>query len=103
MANKLPFEITLHVRDNHKPNAVVPTTFFEEVKSESYEEYWSDELQLFHNPGAKRPLVPDQFAGITQHFFRDREVYSITPDDTVLASQTLIVHVTAAGEEKTIS
>jgi hypothetical protein len=90
------------VRYNHKPNTVVPTPFFDEIKSEGYEEYWSDELQLFHNPRAKRPLSPDEFDGITQHFFKDGEVYSISPENTVLASQTMIMHLTGTGEEKTV-
>ncbi|WP_339156833.1 hypothetical protein [Bradyrhizobium sp. 2S1] len=77
-------------RYNHEPNSVAPKIFSADVSTEGYEEFWSDELQLFHNPNAKRPLSPAQF-GITQHFFEDGEARSITPENTVLASQTLIV------------
>ncbi|MGJ5206126.1 hypothetical protein [Bradyrhizobium sp. HKCCYLR20261] len=76
------------VRYNHEPNSVAPKIFSEEV-SVAHEEFWSDELQMFHNPNAKRPLSPEQF-GITQHFFENGEVRSITPENTVLASHTLI-------------
>lgn len=89
-------------RYNHEPNAVVPIPFYQEIKLDNYEEYWSDELQLFHNPNAKRPLSPDQFGGITQHFFKDGEVYSLTPENTVLASQTIIVRLVGEKEEKTV-
>ena len=89
------------VRYNHEPNAVVPVPFYTEIKSEDYEEYWSDELQLFHNPNAKFPLSPEQFGGITQHFFRDGEVYSLTPENTVLASQTMIMRLVGKDEEET--
>ena len=90
------------VRSNHKPNAVTPVSFFEEIKSEGYEEYWSDELQLFHNPNAKRPLLPEEFSGITQHFFKNGEVYSRTPQNTIFASQTMILQTIDNQEEKTV-
>jgi hypothetical protein len=89
-------------RYNHQPNAVTPIAFFEEIKSEDYEEYWSDELQLFHNPNAKHPISPEQFSGITQHFFKDGEVYSRTSQNTVLASQTMILQLIDEKEEKTV-
>lgn len=88
------------VRYSHQPNAVVPEPFHQEITGDAYEEFWSDELQLFHNPRAKHPLSPDQF-GITQHFFKDGEVRSLTPENTVLASQTLIMH-TVKEQGKTV-
>lgn len=78
-------------RINPAPNAVVPTPFFEEIGHEDYVEYWSDELQIFHNPNAKFPLSEHTFGGVTQHFFKDGQQVSITPEGTILASRTLIV------------
>ena len=89
------------VRYNYEANAVLPKAFSEEINADTYEEFWSDELQLFHNPNAKHPLSPEQF-DITQHFFKDGEVRSITPENTVLASQTLIIRLTGNGDEKTV-
>jgi len=71
------------VRRDPDPNAVAPKPFAEEINVDR-EEIWSDELQLFHNPNAKRPLSPDQF-GITQHVFENGEARSIAPEKTVLA------------------
>ena len=86
------------IRYDHESNSVTPKTFHEEILTDGYEEFWSDELQLFHNPNAKRPLSPDQFM-ITQHFFENGEARSITPENTVLASQTLIVGTEERSEK----
>ncbi len=69
-------------------------------RNKNYVEYWSDELQVFHNPNAKRPLNEHVFGGITQHFFKDGQQFSITPDGTVLASRTLIVRIIDDQEEE---
>ena len=70
-----------------------PVPFAEEISHPDYVEYWSDELQIFHNPNAKRPLDEHVFGGITQHYFRDGQQYSITPEGVVLTSQTIIIGV----------
>ena len=38
-------------------NAVVGIPFSVEVTSANYEEFWSDEIQVFHNPNANYPLL----------------------------------------------
>lgn len=83
-------------RFNPDLNAVKPTWFSEIVSTPDYVEYWSDELQIFHNPNAKRPLDEGVFRGVTQHFFRDGEQYSITPEGVVLASHTGILQAVSA-------
>jgi hypothetical protein len=88
------------VRYGHESNSDVPKPFYEEI-AVNHEESWSDELQLFHNPNAKRPLSPKQF-GITQHFFENGEARSLTADNTILASNTLIMQLVGAKEEETI-
>ena len=79
-------------RYNPEPNAAEPIFFNERVDDPNYEEYWTDELQLYHNPNAKIPIPEDLFGGITQHFFKDDNHHSITPDRVVLASRTMIFH-----------
>ncbi len=90
------------VRLNPDPNAVHPTPFFEEIGREDYLEYWSDELQIFHNPTAKTPLPETAFNGITQHFFRDGQQVTLSPEATVLGSRTLIMHVVGGEEERVV-
>ena len=84
-------------RYNPEPNAVEPIFFNERVNDPTYEEFWTDELQLFHNPNAKIPIPEDLFGGITQHFFKDDNHHSITPDRAVLASRTMIFQVKRPG------
>jgi hypothetical protein len=72
------------------PNAVVGTSFSKDVSSVDYEEHWSDELQIFHNPKAKHPFAEGAFGGITQHFFTDGEPRTVSFGG-VIASWTLIV------------
>ncbi|MGE9010562.1 hypothetical protein ACO2JO_18410 [Leptospira interrogans] len=88
------------VRYNQDPNAIGPKAFQDEIGPD-YQEFWSDEIQLFHNPNARLPLSTVQF-GVTQHFFENGEARSITPENTVLASQTLIVRLTGQTDEKPI-
>ncbi len=70
-----------------------------DIEDENYEEYWTDEFQLFHNPNAKRPIDPEAFGGITQHFFEDGNHYSITPDGGVIASRTMIMKFVEGQEQ----
>jgi hypothetical protein len=64
--------------------------FKREVNDKDYEEYWSDELQLFHNPNAKYPFDREAFGGFTQHWFKDGTPDSVSVEGTAIASQTLI-------------
>jgi hypothetical protein len=82
------------------PNAVVPETFSRQVDSNDYEEYWSDELQIFHNPNAKHPFSEGSFGGITQHFFTNGEPYSIVPQNAIIASRTAIFSFAEDKAEK---
>jgi hypothetical protein len=79
------------VRQDPEPNAIHGVLFAEEVTSEDYEEFWSDELQMFHNPNAKLPLSPESFPGITHHFFKEGEQYTLVVPGTVLSSHTMIM------------
>jgi hypothetical protein len=80
-------------RYNPAANAVHPVPFAQEIGGEDYVEFWSDELQIFHNPRARVPLGQHVFAGVTQHLFKDGNQVSITPDGAVLASYTWILHL----------
>lgn len=78
-------------RLNPDPNAVMGIPFAEDVSSADYVEFWSDELQIFHNPNAKIPLKHDWLSELTQFYFADGEQRTIIPDHHVWASNTLIM------------
>lgn len=90
-------------RFNPDPNAIVGMSFQEEVGDQNYTEFWSDELQIFHNPNAKYPLPPETFAGITQHFFKEGDHHSIAPEGSVLASQTIILRFTRDEQGRSVA
>jgi hypothetical protein len=53
-------------------------------------EYWSDELQIFHNPQSANPLPNEWFTGINQFWFQDGNLHSRTPEGQALSSFTMI-------------
>lgn len=81
------------------PNSPVGVPFSVRVGIDDYTEMWSDELQVFHNPNAVKPLPKRMFNGIAQHWFENGDLMSIVPEDHVLSSFTAIMHVGAADEE----
>lgn len=85
--------IRMGFRYDPDPNAVVGTPFSEDVSDPEYEEYWSDEIQIFHNPNASIPLPEDWFGDVQQHSFKDGNLYSYVPHKAVISSHTLILHV----------
>jgi hypothetical protein len=78
-------------RQDPDPNATHGIPFTVDVSDPGYDEGWSDELQVFHNPNAKNPLPRALFAGVTQHVFRNGHLYTSGPPRTVLSSYTLIL------------
>jgi hypothetical protein len=82
------------VRFDPDPNAVEGKRFAEEVGGPGYTEGWADELQVFHNPNAVRPLSPECFAGLQQHFFEDGRMKTYYEKEAVIASHTVIIHAT---------
>ncbi|MGX5722825.1 hypothetical protein [Shinella zoogloeoides] len=85
-------------RYDPSPDAYVGIPFQEDVLSPEYEEYWSDELQVFHNPNARNPISPNTFGGITQYFFKGGDLHSIVPERAVIASFTAVFRFDKDGE-----
>lgn len=85
-------------RYDPSPDAYVGIPFQENVLSEDYEENWSDELQVFHNPNASNPISPDAFGGIVQYYFKENELYTVTPNDSVIASFTAVFRIVGDDE-----
>lgn len=75
------------------PNAVVGKWFAVDVEDDAYTEYWSDEIQIFHNPNAKYPLDLNAFPGVAHHSFEDGVLKTIDYEDRVLSSNTIIFSV----------
>jgi hypothetical protein len=81
-------------RYNPDPDAVTGTHFVEQVKEDGYSEWWTQEVQVFHNPNAKRPFPFEWLLGATHHYFEDGNLKSFAPHDAVLSSVTMILRVT---------
>ena len=57
----------------------------------NYKEFWSDELQLFHNPNAKILLPANWLPDLTQHWFKNGQQCSVTSEGPVQVSMTTVV------------
>ena len=84
--------IRVGFRYDPDPNAYMGKRFAEEVGADGYTEGWADELQVFHNPRALRPLPRECFGPLNQHFFEDGEMVTYCGTDAVLSSFTMILH-----------
>jgi hypothetical protein len=89
--------LRLGFRYNPDPHATEGVPFSENVSAATYSEFWSDELQLFHNPNAMVPIPPEWLSGLTQHFFKNGDHHSITPESHVLSSITSVISL---GDEE---
>jgi len=79
------------LRHNPDPNAINGKPFTVDVSDPDYEEFWTQEIQVFHNPDARHPLRFEALPGFTHHFFKDGQLQSFVPEDVVLSSLTMIV------------
>lgn len=82
------------MRYDPDPNAVEGQRFFEEVGTNGYSEGWADELQVFHNPKALRPLPVECFGALSQHFFEDGQMVTYSGANAVISSFTKIMQLT---------
>jgi len=79
------------LRYNPDPNEIMGTPFLDDVTDPDYEEYWTDEIQVFHNPNATHPLPFEALLGATHHYFEDGMLKSIAPVGAVLSSYSIIL------------
>jgi hypothetical protein len=86
------------IRYDPNPNAAMGTRFVEDVGADGYSEGWADELQVFHNPRALRPLPKECFGPLNQHFFEDGQMVTYCGSNAVLSSFTMIMQVTDGDE-----
>lgn len=80
------------LKQNSDPNAVHGAAFSIDVSDPSYQEYWTDEVQVLHNPNAKLKLPFHWLLGAVHHYFEDGEFRSFGPEGAILNSYTMIMH-----------
>ncbi|CTQ77578.1 hypothetical protein [Roseibium alexandrii] len=90
-------------KPNPDPNAIIGEPFHVDVCDPDYEEFWTQEIQVFHNPNAKFPLPTEALLGATHHFFEAGQFRSLTPEDAVLSSMTLLVKYVDGPDDVTES
>ncbi len=74
---------------DHDSNAAAPKVFRRIVNAQDYIEFWTEGLDVFHNPKAQIPLDPSLTPGAAHHFLQeDGNVVSHTPDWHPLGSFT---------------
>jgi hypothetical protein len=85
---------------NHQPGAVDAVQFDIDIEDPDYEEGWSDEIEIYHNPNALVPLSPNLFPQSAHFFLDDGELVWQGPERRVLFSYT---HTLYVGGDDTIS
>ena len=73
---------------NPNPQASTPLAFKQWVEEDKYFEYWSQGLELFHNPNALHPIKQELFPEIAHHIFEDGKIRSYIPDFHPMQSVT---------------
>jgi len=88
-------------RFNPDPNATIGISFTDDVADPEYEEGWSDELQIFHNPNARIPLAHNWLSGLSQFYFDGSgQQFSLIPDHHVWGSRTMLMQITDDAEDE---
>lgn len=83
------------------PAALHGIPFHMDVSSPNYEEYWGDEVQVFHNPRAIRPLPPEAFPDAVQYSYQSGELSVTAHEGRVLSSMTAVFQILDADDEPT--
>jgi hypothetical protein len=73
------------------PEAFEGIPFRVDITNPRYQEFWGDEVQVFHNPNAKNPLPWDAFPDAVHFGHEDGEIISRDRPGRVLSSQTIII------------
>ncbi len=79
------------IRPDPDPNAATGKPFVADVTAPDYEEFWTDEIQVFHNPNATYPLKFDALPGASHHYLEGGRLKSFMPEHAVLSSFMLIL------------
>ncbi|OCP08404.1 MULTISPECIES: hypothetical protein [unclassified Ensifer] len=82
---------------NYQPGAVDPVSFEINVEDPDYEEAWSDEIEIYHNPDALVPLEHELFPTATHFYMKEGELLWHGPERRVLYSFTQSIEVNRPG------
>jgi hypothetical protein len=77
-------------RENPDPEDSTPVGFSVEVKPGSYEERWSEDIRVFHNPNALSPIPMNLFQNCSNMYWKDGQFYSAEPPGHIIASNTFV-------------
>lgn len=66
-------------------------SFVDDLLSDGYEEWWTEEIQVFHNPNALHPLPIMTLMGAIHHAFEDGELKTLAPEGAVMTSYTMLL------------
>lgn len=69
---------------------ITETPFKSDVEDPAYQESWCDEIILYHNPNALRPVDPNLFPGVTHVHIVDGQYKAIGPTRVQWSQTTLI-------------
>ena len=83
------------------PAALQGIPFHVDVSDPGYEEYWGDEVQVFHKPRAIRPLPPEAFPDAAHFFYSDGKLSTIDRGGRVLGSMTAVIQITGGDDKLT--
>lgn len=86
------------VKVDPDPNAAVGIAFSADVMAPGYEEFWTEEIQVFHNPNARYPLPFEALLGATHHFIKDGRMRSWGPLGSILRSYSFIIRPRAGDK-----
>lgn len=75
---------------NLDPTAAMPLMFRRSVNDPGYREAWSEGIDVWHNPNARYPIVPDIMPWVAHHYIqRDGQLINRVPDFHPFGSYTL--------------
>ncbi|HEX7855948.1 MAG TPA: hypothetical protein VF503_19865 [Sphingobium sp.] len=86
-----------------QPDAFEAISFEFDIEDPQYREDWSDELALYHNPNALRPIDDDLFPGITHFRIENGEAIWRGPAPRVLYSTTITLDLLGRERETGLS
>jgi hypothetical protein len=78
------------LRYDHTANAATPAPFEVEIEPDKYDESWGQGAEMYHNPRAICPIVPELFPGIAHHFLENEIMRSSLPAFHPYTSKTKI-------------
>lgn len=82
------------------PNALEGIPFRINVNDPNYEEFWGDELHIYHNPKALKRIPPEAFPDAAHFFYEEGKLTAIDREGRVLSSFTLVLKPQSAEESQ---